>query len=68
MDASKQQHTCADCGITITGVPVIPWAGEGPTRAQIEKLKPTVFLCAECAKERGLAFDDVAPGRSPSPE
>ncbi len=68
MNASKQQHVCADCGVVITGIPVVPLAGGSPTRAQIEKLKPTVFLCAECAKERGLAFDDVAPGRSASDE
>ena len=62
--SKEQEHTCADCGVAITGVPVVPGAGEGPTEAQIEKLKPTVFLCAECAEERGLSFDQVAVGRS----
>jgi sulfur relay (sulfurtransferase) complex TusBCD TusD component (DsrE family) len=38
-------------------------AGGGPTQAQIAKLKPTVYLCAECAKERGLSFDEIAMGR-----
>ncbi|NNG17529.1 MAG: hypothetical protein HKM89_13720 [Gemmatimonadales bacterium] len=61
------EHTCADCGVKITGVPVVPASGGGPTQAQIEKLKPTVFLCAECAQERGLAFDGVAVGRSAIP-
>lgn len=57
---SDDHHTCTDCGVEITGVPVVPWSGEGPTRAQIEKLKPTVYLCTECAKERGLSFDGTA--------
>ncbi len=55
---------CADCGVKITGGPVVPGAGEGPSQAQIEKLKPTVFLCAECAQERGLSFNGVAIGRT----
>ncbi len=62
----KQECVCADCGITITGVPVVPSPGAGPTPAQIEKLKPTVFLCAECAKDRGLSFDEVAVGKAGS--
>ena len=60
----EQEHTCADCGVKITGVPVVPGLGEGPTQAQVEKLKPTVFLCVECAEERGLAFDGLAVGRA----
>ena len=59
-----KEHICADCGVKITGVPVVPGAGEGPSQAQIEKLKPTVFLCAECAQERGLSFNGVAVGRT----
>jgi hypothetical protein len=60
--SGEHNPICADCGVTITGVPVVP-SDEGPTRAQIEKLKPTVYLCAECAEERGLAFDRAAIGR-----
>lgn len=74
MSVSKaQEHVCADCGITITGVPVMPWKEPGPTptEAQLAKLKPTVFLCTECADERGLDFDHIAVGKSeqgrPSP-
>ena len=59
-----QKHTCADCGVKITGVPVVPLSAGGPTEAQIQKLKPTVFLCVECAEERGLSFDGVAVGRA----
>ncbi len=62
--SGRQEHTCADCGVKITGVPVAPLAAGGPTQAQIQKLKPTVFLCAECAEERGLSFDQVAVGKS----
>jgi len=62
--AGSEEFKCADCGIRITGVPVVPAAGEGPTRAQIEKLKPTVYLCVECAEERGLSFDHRAIGRT----
>ena len=58
----EHEHVCSDCGIKITGVPIVPTTGEGPTRAQIEKLKPTVYLCAECARDRGLVFDTIAPG------
>ncbi len=61
--AGSEELKCADCGARITGVPVVPAAGEGPTQAQIEKLKPTVYLCVECAEERGLSFDQVAIGR-----
>jgi DNA-directed RNA polymerase subunit RPC12/RpoP len=65
MTVSKENElTCADCGVKITGVPVVPSAGEGPTQAQIEKLKPTVYLCAECAEDRGLSFDREAIGRA----
>jgi len=64
MDSKQQECVCADCGITITGVPVVPSSGAGPTSAQIEKLKPTVFLCAECARERGLSFDETAVGKA----
>jgi hypothetical protein len=68
MDVPRElEHTCTDCGVKITGVPVVPLTGEGPTQAQIEKLKPTVFLCVECAQERDLAFDGVALGRAASP-
>ncbi len=66
----EKELTCADCGVKITGVPVVPVEGEGPTRAQIEKLKPTVYLCTECAKERGLSFNGTAigkPGRDAPP-
>ena len=49
--SEEEELTCADCGVKITGVPVVPSTGEGPTQAQIEKLKPTVFLCVECAEE-----------------
>jgi ribosomal protein L34E len=59
--------TCADCGIAITGVPVVPATGEGPTQAQIEKLKPTVYLCTECARDRGLSFDGISVGRPGKP-
>ncbi len=46
----SDHNTCTDCGVKITGVPVVP------SQAQIEKLKPTV-LCAGCAEDRGLTFD-----------
>ncbi len=66
MPVSKvQDHTCADCGVTISGVPVVPWTApptSSPTQAQVEKLKPTVFLCTECAEDRGLSFNAVAVG------
>jgi ribosomal protein L34E len=68
--SEADNHTCTDCGVTITGVPVVPKKGGGPTEAQIAKLKPTVYLCAECARERGLSFDEMAIGRTkeePSP-
>lgn len=58
------KHACADCGVAITGVPVVPARGGGLTKAQIAKLKPTVYLCAECARERGLSFDDTAVGKT----
>jgi DNA-directed RNA polymerase subunit RPC12/RpoP len=61
-DSKENHHACTDCGIEITGVPVVPSAGQGPTKAQVEKLKPTVYLCSECAKERGLSFDELVPG------
>jgi DNA-directed RNA polymerase subunit RPC12/RpoP len=61
--SGDSECTCTDCGVKITGVPVVPLAKEGPTQAQIEKLKPTVYLCSECAKERGLSFDAVAVGK-----
>ena len=61
--SSDSGCTCTDCGVKITGVPVVPSADHVPTRAQIEKLKPTVYLCTECAKERGLSFDAVAVGK-----
>ncbi|UCG87585.1 MAG: hypothetical protein JSW71_03290 [Gemmatimonadota bacterium] len=60
--SNEHETTCTDCGVKITGVPVVPSTGEGPTRAQIEKLKPTVYLCVECARERGLSFDQLAIG------
>ncbi len=64
--SNESEYACSDCGIKITGVPVVL-----PTHAQIEKLKPTVYLCTECAKDRGLLFDTVAIGRTgieaPSP-
>ncbi len=62
--SNDNELTCADCDVKITGVPVVPSTGEGPTQAQIEKLKPTVYLCAECATERGLSFKGVAIGRA----
>ena len=62
--SDERELTCTDCGVKITGVPVVPSTGEGPTQAQIEKLKPTVYLCAECAEERGLAFNGIAIGRT----
>lgn len=63
MAVSKEDHhACTDCGVEITGVPVVPSTGQGPTQAQAEKLKPTVYLCSECAKERGLSFDDLVAG------
>jgi len=58
----EKHHSCSDCGIEITGVPVVPPTGRGPTQAQVEKLKPTVYLCTECAKDRGLSFNDVVAG------
>lgn len=61
--ADSESHACADCGVTITGVPVVPEAAKGPTRAQIEKLKPTVYLCTACAKDRGLSFSEMEIGR-----
>ncbi len=69
--SNESEYTCTDCGVKITGVPVVLPAGEAPTHAQIEKLKPTVYLCTECAKARGLSFDKVAIGsagiEAPSP-
>ena len=69
--SNESEYTCTDCGVKITGVPVVLPTGEAPTHAQIEKLKPTVYLCTECAKDRGLSFDTVAIGRTgieaPSP-
>jgi len=64
MDSKQHECVCADCGIAITGVPIVPSSGAEPTPAQMEKLKPTVFLCAECAKDRGLSFDGVAVGKT----
>ena len=61
--AGSEELNCTDCGAKITGVPIVPAADEGPTQAQIEKLKPTVYLCVECAEERGLSFDQIAIGR-----
>ncbi len=60
--SNQADCTCTDCGVKITGVPVVPWTGEGPTQAQIEKLKPTVYLCTECAEDRGLSFNGMAIG------
>jgi hypothetical protein len=54
---------CTDCGVKINGVPVVPAADEGPTQAQIEKLKPTIYLCTECAADRGLSFEGMTIGR-----
>ncbi len=62
--SGEKELTCADCGVEITGVPVVPSTGEGPSQAQIEKRKPTVYLCAECANERGLSFNGMAIGRT----
>jgi len=62
--AEEEELTCADCGVKITGVPVVPSTGEGPTQAQIEKLKPTVYLCVECAEERGLSLNGRAIGKT----
>jgi DNA-directed RNA polymerase subunit RPC12/RpoP len=58
--AGSEELKCKDCGVKITGVPVVPRQSERPTQAQIQKLKPTVYLCAECAEERGLSFDQIA--------
>jgi hypothetical protein len=55
---------CADCGVKATGVLMVPSTGEGPTQAQIEKLKPTVYLSVECAEERGLSFNRIAIERT----
>jgi DNA-directed RNA polymerase subunit RPC12/RpoP len=52
--SNEQEKRCADCGAKITGEPVVLQADEGPDPAQVEKLKPTVYLCVECARERGL--------------
>jgi DNA-directed RNA polymerase subunit RPC12/RpoP len=62
--SNESELTCADCGVKITGVPVVPSTGEGPTQAQVEKLKPTVYLCTECAEERGLSFNGIAIGKT----
>jgi hypothetical protein len=62
-ESGADEHTWTDCGVTITGVPVVPAPGGGPTPAQIEKLKPTVYLCAESAKEHGRSFNETAIGR-----
>lgn len=62
--SNENECMCTDCGVKITGVPVVPAAGEGPTQAQVEKLKPTVYLCTECAEDRGLSFDGMAIGRA----
>jgi hypothetical protein len=48
----------------ITGVPVVPAVVDGPTEAQVAKLKPTVYYCVECAEERGLSFTDFVTGRT----
>jgi DNA-directed RNA polymerase subunit RPC12/RpoP len=66
MASGQSECKCADCGVEITGVPIIPAAADGPTRAQVEKLKPTVYLCVECARERGFSFTDVVLGEDGS--
>ena len=58
------EHECVDCGIKITGVPVVPPPDAGVTEAQLQKLKPTVYLCIECAQDRGLTFDEVTVGKA----
>jgi DNA-directed RNA polymerase subunit RPC12/RpoP len=60
----ESEFTCADCGVKITGVPIVPAVVEGPTEAQIAKLKPTSYLCVECAQERGFSFTEVVIGRT----
>jgi len=62
MASSQSECKCADCGIEITGVPIVAEDADGPTRAQREKLKPTVYLCVECARERGFSFIEVVTG------
>jgi DNA-directed RNA polymerase subunit RPC12/RpoP len=57
------EFTCDDCGVKITGVPVVPAAVDGPTEAQAAKLKPTVYYCVECAQERGFSFTEVVIGK-----
>ncbi len=64
--SSESECTCADCGVKITGVPIVPAAPEGPTQAQTEKLKPTVYLCVECAREQGFSFTEVVSGKGSS--
>ena len=62
MASHESECTCTECGVKITGVPVVPAAPEGPSQAQIEKLKPTVYLCVECAREQGFSFTDAVSG------
>ncbi len=64
--SNESECTCADCGVKITGVPIVPAAPEDPTQSQIEKLKPTVYLCVECARERGFSFAEVVSGKGSS--
>ncbi len=64
--SNENECTCADCSVKITGVPIVPAAPEGPTQAQTEKLKPTVYLCVECAREQGFSFTEVVSGKGSS--
>ncbi len=66
MSTGHAECRCAECGIEITGVPIVPAPADGPSRAQIEKLKPTVYLCVECAREQGFAFDTTVLGEKGS--
>jgi hypothetical protein len=56
MASIQSECTCAAYGVAITGLPVVPATADGPTRAQVEKLKPTVYLCAACARQLGSYF------------
>jgi len=61
--SNEGECTCTACGVQITGVPIVPAEPAGPTQAQIEKLKPTVYLCFECAREQGFSFTEVVVGK-----
>jgi len=52
--AGSNELIRANSGAKITGVFVVPSTGEGPTQAQLEKLKPTVYRCAEATRYHGV--------------